>query len=169
MNATVLRATATKSPHPTIRRRHGCARRFAQLFIIALLASVALCEEGCASIVSRGFARDPLGFPVYCGPAVDLGVLVSVNAVLFSGDGWPWYMPLLSFPVIVDLPLSFVADTLWLPIDITSGVMGKRRWIAFPRSVGASNDRCSFAYIDCGWQSFCSPEGPRMSRFFAPR
>ena len=84
----------------------------------SLLAGLLL-SSGCASIISRQSSLESRT-AFYPGTVLDAGIIVAAPAYLVSGaDDNPWVvlaLPLLPLAV-VDLGLSAVYDTLFLPHD----------------------------------------------------
>jgi len=97
---------------------------------LAMLLAVVLTTQGCASLATRGdFMSDRVehdphdSFPtaIYPGVVTDIaaaGVALS-SPVSWTWSDTPWWMIVTTPLFLIDLPLSFVADTFCLPDDIS--------------------------------------------------
>ena len=86
---------------------------------IALCAFVGLFGSGCSSLATNtAILSDSshLGTP-YSGTRGDLHIMVCYARDVSRNASGLLFAPLMLFP-LVDLPLSFVVDTLLLPVDI---------------------------------------------------
>lgn len=100
-----------------------------QFLHIMILAALAVGITGCASLATRGnfmsdrVEHDPRSdfpAPVYPGTMTDISM---TGIALSSPVSWiwtdtPWWMIVTTPLFLVDLPLSFAADTVCLPSDI---------------------------------------------------
>ncbi len=87
--------------------------------MIVLLAFVVAVSSGCMSIATNAtFLQDSshLGTP-YSGSRGDLHILVCFGRDVGQDASGLVLLPVMLFPFI-DLPLSFVIDTLLLPVDL---------------------------------------------------
>ncbi len=105
-----------------------------------LIILISLTSIGCSTIFTKRIINDsdePIntqgetGHP-YSGTQLNLGVISCMSKTAFSGkatietkddeDKYPilggFFVLLMMTPAVIDLPLSFIADTLYLPVDL---------------------------------------------------
>jgi uncharacterized protein YceK len=105
---------------------------------LAMVLAVALTTQGCASMATRGGfmsdrvehdPRDDFPIPIYLGTVTDIGMagVALSSPVSWAWSDTPWWMIVTTPLFLVDLPLSFVADTFCLPSDISHWCNSKRQ------------------------------------------
>lgn len=90
-----------------------------QRLLKSLLFALVFLNSGCMSLLSNTAVlqdSSELGTP-YSGSRGDLHILVCFGKDVSQSASGLLFAPLMLFPLI-DLPLSFVLDTLLLPVDL---------------------------------------------------
>lgn len=87
---------------------------------MTLIAASMLCLSGCMTMASRQehYMGQPWGDPPY------LGVKCTIKVIMGSyedKEDMPWWLPLCHKAVFIpDLPLTFLLDTVLLPVDLAA-------------------------------------------------
>ncbi|WDE95576.1 hypothetical protein PQO03_07565 [Lentisphaera profundi] len=92
-----------------------------------IITTITLFLSGCTSIVVHegfmeadghdGDVRTEMVTPLYAGTTSDLSGIINMPKEMIE-EGEAVYVPLFIIVAIIDTPLSFIADTLYLPSDI---------------------------------------------------
>ncbi len=86
---------------------------------LLVITVFALLLASCASIARHGFYDGVNPESVYCGTKDDYREIISVGKSGRGDDSVAWWIAFLPF-VIIDLPLSVISDTVFLPFDLLS-------------------------------------------------
>lgn len=123
-----------RSPEPRTRPRRACRRRFAHFTVGVACLLLLATGAGCGTVNSYA-SRCP---GPYSGVRSDVEILESLGS--FWKDGFDWVT------LVLDVPLSAVADTLTAPI-------GYSVYAGAPTPPG----------LGCGWSRYAAEDwtGPR--------
>jgi uncharacterized protein YceK len=95
----------------------GMAYRKRKIVAMLFITLAAICMTGCGTLLSTGMNHDPDASHVYSGTRADILIpLVALRVIPTEEELPPWTVAWSL--LLLDLPFSFVADTLLLPVTL---------------------------------------------------